>query len=100
MNVRYLSIAEEELGQAIEYYESKESGLGLRFYTEYRAALKRIIAYPEAWFPLSENTRRCRTRVFPFGIIYQVRGNDILIVAVSELHRKPDHWEDRLTGAR
>jgi len=31
VNVRYLSIAEEELAQAIEYYESKETGLGLRF---------------------------------------------------------------------
>ena len=58
MNVRYLSIAEEELAQAIEYYESKETGLGLRFYTEYRSALKRVLVYPEAWFPLSENTRR------------------------------------------
>ena len=96
MNVRYLSIAEEELAQAIEYYESKETGLGLRFYTEYRSALKRVIVYPEAWFPLSENTRRCRTRVFPFGIIYQIREDGILIIAVSELHREPDHWKDRL----
>jgi hypothetical protein len=73
VNVRYLSVAEEELGQAIEYYEDKEVGLGLRFYAEYRAALERILAYPDAWYALSENTRRCRTKVFPFGIIYQIR---------------------------
>lgn len=96
MNVRYLSIAEEELAQAIEYYESKETGLGLRFYTEYRSALKRVIVYPGAWFPLSENTRPCRTRVFPFGIIYQIREDGILIIAVSQLYREPDHWKDRL----
>lgn len=43
MNVRCLSIAEEELAQAIEYCESKEVGLGLRFYVEYLSALKRLI---------------------------------------------------------
>jgi hypothetical protein len=31
VNVRYLSIAEEELGKAIEYYEDKEVGLGCVF---------------------------------------------------------------------
>ena len=58
MNVRYLSIAEEELSKAIEYYEDKEVGLGSRFYAEYRAALERILAYPDAWYALSKNTRR------------------------------------------
>ena len=96
MNVRYLSIAEEELGKAIEYYEDKEVGLGLRFYAEYRSALERILAYPDAWYALSENTRRCRTKVFPFGIIYQLRNDEILIVAVSELHQKPGYWKDRI----
>ena len=96
MNVRYLSVAEEELGKAIEYYEDKEVELGLRFYAEYRAALERILAYLNAWHPLSGNTRRCRTKVFPFGIIYQIRNDEILIVAVSELHQKPGYWKDRI----
>ena len=96
MNVRYLSVAEEELGKAIEYYEEKEVGLGLRFYAEYRAALERILAYPDAWYTLSENTRRCRTKVFPLGIIYQIRHDEILTVAVSELHQKPGYWKDRI----
>ncbi len=96
MNLRYLSVAEEELAKAIEYYEDKEAGLGLRFYAEYRAALARILAYPDAWNPLSKNTRRCRTRVFPFGIIYQIRCDEILILAVSGMHQKPGYWKDRL----
>jgi len=99
VNVSYLSIAEEELGKAIEYYEEKEVGLGLRFYAEYRAALERILAYPDAWYALSGNTRRCRTKVFPFGIIYQLRNDGILIVAVSELHQKPGYWKDRIQEA-
>jgi len=53
------------LGKAIEYYVGKEIGLGLRFYAEYRFAFERILAYPDAWYALSGNTRRCRMKVFP-----------------------------------
>ena len=96
MNARFLSIAEVELEEAIAYYEEKEVGLGLRFFLEVRNTVKRIIAYPEAWNLLSTNARRCRTKVFPYGIIYQIRHDEILIVAVSSLHREPNYWRDRL----
>jgi hypothetical protein len=56
----------------------------------------RIEAHPDAWQPLSANTRRCRTRKFPYGVIYQNRAGEILIVAVAHLHRKPGHWSDRV----
>ena len=96
MNVRFLSIAEVELDEAIAYYEEKEIGLGLRFLLEIRNAVERIIAYPEAWNLLSANARRCRTKVFPYGIIYQIRHDEILILAISSLHREPAYWQDRL----
>lgn len=85
MRVRYLSIAEIELDSAITYYERQESGLGIRFYTEIKNTVDRIIAYPEAWYSLSENTRRCRTKIFPYGVIYQIRKDEILILAVAHL---------------
>ncbi len=96
MRVRYLSIAEIELDSAITYYESQEPGLGIRFYAEIKNTVDRIIAFPEAWYPLSENTRRCRTKIFPFGVIYQIRKDEILILAVAHLHKKPDYWKDLL----
>jgi plasmid stabilization system protein ParE len=45
---------------------------------------------------LSQNTRRCRTHRFPYGIIYQAKRDEILIVAVAHLHREPDNWLERL----
>jgi mRNA-degrading endonuclease RelE of RelBE toxin-antitoxin system len=96
VNVRFLSIAEIELDDAIAYYEEKDNGLGLRFLLEIRNTVERIVAYPEAWNPLSTNARRCRMKVFPYGIIYQIRHNEILIVAISSLHREPGYWKDRL----
>lgn len=51
--------------------------------------LERIAKFPDAWAQLSPNTRRCRTVGFPYGIVYQVRNERILVVAVMHLQRKP-----------
>lgn len=33
---------------------------------------------------------------FPFGLIYQIRTNEILIVSVMDLRRDPTPWKDLL----
>ncbi len=96
MKIVFLSVAELELVSAIQYYEEKEVGLGLRFYAEIKSTLNRILTYSQAWRMLSLNTRRCRTKVFPYGVIYEIRTDEILIIAVAHLHRKPEYWKSRL----
>ena len=95
MRILFLEPAGAELKEAVEYYEHEQPGLGEAFLTEILGALERIGRFPDAWQSLSTRTRRCRTRRFPFGVIYQKREKDILVVAVAHLHRKPQHWEDR-----
>jgi hypothetical protein len=46
VNARFLSTAERELREAIEFYESSENGLGTRFLDEIEAAVARIVANP------------------------------------------------------
>lgn len=96
MRIRFLEIAEIELDQAIEYYNYESPGLGDAFLTEVLKALDRIGEFPEAWHPLSARTRRCQMRRFPYGIIYQIRQDEILIVATANLHRRPDYWVNRI----
>jgi toxin ParE2 len=96
MRINFLQIAQIELDDAIDYYNYEIPGLGDAFLTEVLNALDRIGEFPEAWHPCSIRTRRCQTRRFPFGIIYQIRGKEILVVAVANLHRKPDYWKDRI----
>ena len=94
--IRFLEIAQIELDEAIDYYNYEESGLGEDFLTEVLKSLDRIGQFPKAWHPCSKRTRRCKTRRFPYGVIYQIRKNEILIVAIANLHRKPDYWKDRI----
>jgi len=96
MRIRFLEIAQIELYEAIEYYNYEVSGLGEAFLSEVSNVLDRIGKYPEAWPSCSKRTRRTQTRRFPYGIMYQIRKDEILIVAIAHLHRKPDYWKDRI----
>jgi hypothetical protein len=96
MKVDFLQTADEEFVEAIAYYNLQSEGLGLAFAAEVQRGLVRILQYPTAWTPLSRRTRRCRLNRFPYALLYQVRSNLILIVAVQNLHRHPDSWKSRL----
>ncbi|MFO8073409.1 MAG: type II toxin-antitoxin system RelE/ParE family toxin [Polyangia bacterium] len=98
MRILFLEPAKAELDEAVEYYEYEQPGLGEAFVSEILNALDRIGRFPDAWQSLSARTRRCRTRRFPFGVVYQKREKDILVVAVAHLHRKPQHWEDSVVS--
>ena len=98
MNYRFTTAAAEEMVVAAEYYESASAGLGASFLDELEATVRRIQLNRETWRKISENHRKCRIRRFPFAIIYSLEEDDILIVAVMDLRRKPEHWKDRLRG--
>ena len=96
MKARFVSTAEAELAEAMNYYGGIESDLSARFLVEVEACVALIEAHPLAWMPLSPRTRRCRVKHFPFGLIYQVRAGEILIVSVMDLRRAPTRWEQFL----
>ena len=91
---RFTSAALTELRQATLYYEQCENRLGTAFLNEIEAAINRILQHPAAWHQLSSRTRRCRTHRFPFGLIYQIRSDEILITSVMDLRRDPARWKD------
>ena len=84
--------AETEFDRSVEYYEDCRLGLGIEFAQEIYATIDRILRYPKAWSPMSKNTRRCLVSRFPYGVIYQVKSNSVLIIAVADLRRRPDYW--------
>jgi len=95
MKYSFHETAEKEFFNAVEYYEECQSGLGLRFSEEVYATIKRICEHPSAWTEIDKRTRRCLTNKFPYGILYRITENEIRIMAVMHLHRKPDYWKDR-----
>ena len=96
MRFQFHPAADAEFDRTVEYYERCQSGLGLEFAEEVYAAIARIIEYPDVWSPMSGNTRRCLTNRFPYGIIYRIKNNSLHIIAVANLHRRPDYWKERI----
>jgi plasmid stabilization system protein ParE len=96
MNVVFHAAAQAELEEATHYYDQQQPGLGDEFAEEVRRTLERIQQLPDAWTRLTEQVRRCRTNRFPYGVVYAVRGAEILVLAVMHLRRKPGFWADRI----
>jgi plasmid stabilization system protein ParE len=96
MNVRFHPDAEREIEEAVAWYDGLSQRLGDDFLKELEQALERIIKFPEAWAIFSTNTRRCRLQKFPYGIVYRLVSDDIQVIAVMHLHRKPDYWTERV----
>jgi len=97
MKLRILSCAEQEFTEAVDYYNAQRPGLGFEFAAEIRVALDRIAAFPEAWPPSSARSRRCLVCRFPYGILYEVRPDGIVVLAIMPLQRDPARWQERLS---
>ena len=87
--------ADEEFREATRYYEECQPGLGIEFAEEVYSAIARIIEFPEAWMVMSKNTRRCLVNRFPYGVIFQIKSHMLRIIAIANLHRRPDYWQNR-----
>jgi plasmid stabilization system protein ParE len=96
MRVSLVSPAEEELGEAVRFYEERRAGLGLEFLDAYEATIARVRERPEAWRVFSPGFRRCLFERFPFALIYRVTESEIIVLAVMHLRREPGYWRARL----
>ncbi|MBI1746874.1 MAG: type II toxin-antitoxin system RelE/ParE family toxin [Acidobacteria bacterium] len=96
MNIRILSCAEQEFAETVDYYNEQCPGLGYEFAAEVKNTLERIVSFPDAWPSFSGRTRRCMISRFPYGILYQVRQDLILVAAMMHLRRDPNSWQGRI----
>jgi plasmid stabilization system protein ParE len=93
--VRFHPEAELEMIDAAAWYESEQKDLGKRFLTCVQDAVNRIELNPALYPVVVPDARRCLTRTFPFGVIFRVKPDMIVIMAVMHLHRDPDYWKNR-----
>jgi hypothetical protein len=96
VRVRFLAAAEDELDEAVAYYNGRTAGLGTQFALEVREGLRRVTEFPDAWHLLGPRVGRYRLKRFPFGIVYTPLPSEIAVVAIMNLRRKPNYWKKRL----
>ena len=95
MSVTFTELAERELNDAAQYYELERPGLGIGFIAEVQRCTEAIQANPRAASVVRGTIRRQLCRRFPYGLLYSVAGEEIRILAVMHLRRRPGYWAGR-----
>src|SRR5690349_7159940 len=88
----FFEIKEEASQEAIEaylYYESKQEGLGERFFKRVEDTYKRIDNHPEGYQKIYKPFRAAKVRNFPYQIIYEIEGENIIVYSVFNSYRDP-----------
>jgi len=93
--VAFLPPAEEEMVAAAQFYETHSRGLGADFLDEVERSVEAISSHPRTAPVVKDNIHRRLLKRFPFGILYTIEPNGIVIMAVMHLRRKPGYWEAR-----
>ncbi len=84
-----------EYEEAALYYAERDPVVGRRFVAAVEDAVDRILESPARWRLLDGDIRRCLTRVFPYGVLYTIEPEFVLIVAVMHCSREPGYWRAR-----
>lgn len=99
MTLRFHPRAKVELFEAADYYAKRRQGLGGEFLDE---AMRSARAAKEAPLTLRRRKHGVRykaLRRFAYALVYLVRGDDIINIAVAHWKRKPRYWSRRLSRA-
>jgi len=97
MPTDFLPEADQEMLEAARYYQSLSSGLGDDYLAEVEHAVQSIASSPQTWPVLEGDLRRRLIKRFPFGILYRIEPDKILIIAVAHLRKKPGYWKKRIS---
>ena len=81
--------AKNELNSSYFYYEKQSVGLGKRFITDLDKTFESIQLSPKGFqlFNKKNNTRQIPLSIFPYVIIYKIKGENIIILAVFQTKR-------------
>ncbi|MFN0071432.1 MAG: type II toxin-antitoxin system RelE/ParE family toxin [Chloroflexota bacterium] len=95
MNWSFHPEALDEYRTATQYYARRNPELAARCVEAVVGAIQQMLEHPLAGRVLEDEVRRCLTRVFPYGVLYSVEGDEVLIVAVMHTSRRPGYWRGR-----
>lgn len=90
--------AEIELDEAIDWYEEKLPGLGMRFFEEYKKLRESIIANPNLYPVEAGEVRKAPFNKFPYVLLYFAWEELIYVIAVFHTRQDPEIWLKRMEG--
>ncbi|MBA3396019.1 MAG: type II toxin-antitoxin system RelE/ParE family toxin [Deltaproteobacteria bacterium] len=97
MKLQIHRLAVAEIDHEVDYYESRQVGLGAELEDEIEAVFAMALRFPEA---APQWRKRVDRRVavldrFPFTLPYQIVGDEIVVLALAHTSRRPGYWSRR-----
>jgi toxin ParE1/3/4 len=99
--VRFAPQVPDELAEAVLWYEARRSGLGEELLDEIDATLPLVGSRPRSFPRLqdvgaSHEIRRALLARFPYAIVFLVRQEEVRVLAVAHVKRRPGYWLSRI----
>src|SRR5438477_5627574 len=88
--------AVQELAAARDFYDTNRPGYGNRFADAVDHAFELLVEYPLIGKEVRPRVRRMTLHGWPYAIIYFVRDDAIVIIAIAHHSRRPNYWRNRL----
>ena len=84
-----------DLNEAIEFYLKISIELADDLISEFYAGIDAIVQDPYLYQTISRSYRKLTLKRFPYKIIFNVKREQITIVALAHHKRKPNYWRNR-----
>jgi toxin ParE1/3/4 len=85
----------DEANAAFNWYEDRQSGLGIEFYRELTRCLEFIAQNPLLARAVYRGLRKRKLERFPYLVVYKMTPNSISVVSVFHGNRDPAVWKKR-----
>ena len=96
MKVRFLTLAQQEVDEAVAWFGERADGKGVDCLDELDRIVRLVKTYPFAAPQIDLEIRRRLFARFPYSLIYGIDHNTIVVIAVAHSRRAPHYWVDRL----
>jgi plasmid stabilization system protein ParE len=95
MNAEFHPYARAELNDGAQFYDAAAAGLGADFLNELERVVRLLTQHPEIGRGQGAGVRTFPARRFPYSVVYEVRADSVVILAVAHHRRAPRYWTDR-----
>ena len=87
--------ASEDYAAAYSWYHDRGTTLAANFETEVDRGVRLISQNPLRWPKFDNQRRRFIVRKFPYSIIYELHGEEVVVLAIAHGKRRPHYWQER-----
>ena len=96
MNIRFLTVADQEVDDAVAWYDQQGNNLSVGFLDDLDRAVRIAKTYPLLATQVEPEIHRLLFVRYPYSLIYGIDEDTLVVIAVAHQQREPRYWADRL----